>query len=177
MKSLYSPSATGRSIRHLIVAAIVCLWAAPAGAEQPSLLLATTTSVRDSGLLDALLPDFEKRSGIRVRVVAVGSGAALRMGAEGNADLLLGASARGETVRARPAPERPPAVRPVWGVAARGRSVREPAALQGRSVREPAALQERSVREPAALQGRSVWGPAPVRPAQVRPAQARPAQA
>lgn len=55
----------------------------------PALLLATTTSVRDSGLLDLLLPDFTERSGIPVRVIAVGSGAALRMGGEGNADLLL----------------------------------------------------------------------------------------
>ena len=59
-------------------------------AEEPrSLLLATTTSVRDSGLLDALLPTFTEQSGIEVRVIAVGTGAALRMGREGNADLLL----------------------------------------------------------------------------------------
>jgi tungstate transport system substrate-binding protein len=65
--------------------------AAPAEeADRPtSVLMATTTSVRDSGLLDALLPELEKRLGLEVRVVAVGSGAALRMGAEGNADLLL----------------------------------------------------------------------------------------
>jgi len=67
----------------------------PAPASEPenagprSLLLATTTSVRDSGLLDALLPGFEAQTGIRVRVVAVGTGAALRMGREGNADVLL----------------------------------------------------------------------------------------
>jgi tungstate transport system substrate-binding protein len=59
-----------------------------AGADR-SLILATTTSVRDSGLLDALLPDFTKASGIKVRVIAVGTGAALRMGREGNADVLL----------------------------------------------------------------------------------------
>lgn len=56
---------------------------------QGSLILATTTSVRDSGLLDALLPDFTRASDIEVRVIAVGTGAALRMGREGNADLLL----------------------------------------------------------------------------------------
>jgi len=54
-----------------------------------TLLLAPTTSVRDSGLLDALLPDFTDRTQINVRVIAVGTGAALRMGREGNADLLL----------------------------------------------------------------------------------------
>ena len=57
--------------------------------ERASLLLATTTSVQDSGLLDALLPVFTRESGIRVQAVAVGTGAALRMGAEGNADVLL----------------------------------------------------------------------------------------
>jgi tungstate transport system substrate-binding protein len=62
---------------------------APARAAERSMILATTTSVRDSGLLDALLPAFRETSGIRVRVIAVGTGAALRMGREGNADLLL----------------------------------------------------------------------------------------
>ena len=60
-----------------------------AGASERSLILATTTSVRDSGLLEALLPGFTKQSGIEVRVIAVGTGAALRMGREGNADVLL----------------------------------------------------------------------------------------
>ena len=60
-----------------------------AEASDQSLILATTTSVRDSGLLDVLLSDFTKQSGIEVRVIAVGTGAALRMGREGNADLLL----------------------------------------------------------------------------------------
>jgi tungstate transport system substrate-binding protein len=69
---------------------VLCLALLPfAAAAEDSLLLATTTSVRDSGLLDALLPGFTQETGIRVRVVAVGTGAALRMGAEGNADLLL----------------------------------------------------------------------------------------
>ena len=57
--------------------------------DRPSLVLATTTSVQDSGLLDALLPDFAAETGVRVQTVAVGSGAALRMGREGNADVLL----------------------------------------------------------------------------------------
>lgn len=60
-----------------------------AGASERSLILATTTSVRDSGLLEAVLPGFTKQSGIDVRVIAVGTGAALRMGREGNADVLL----------------------------------------------------------------------------------------
>jgi len=60
-----------------------------ANANEQSLILATTTSVRDSGLLEALLPDFTEQTGIDVRVIAVGTGAALRMGREGNADVLL----------------------------------------------------------------------------------------
>jgi tungstate transport system substrate-binding protein len=54
-----------------------------------SLVLATTTSVRDSGLMDELLPLFTKQTGIKPQLVAVGSGAALRMGEEGNADVLV----------------------------------------------------------------------------------------
>lgn len=65
------------------------LWANRVVADESSMILATTTSVRDSGLLDALLPEFSKQSGIEVRVIAVGSGAALRMGREGNADVML----------------------------------------------------------------------------------------
>lgn len=53
------------------------------------LILATTTSTRDSGLLDVLLPEFEKQTGYKVKMVAVGTGAALAMGEEGNADVLL----------------------------------------------------------------------------------------
>lgn len=52
-------------------------------------MVATTTSVHDSGLFDALLPLFEAETGIHVRLVAVGSGAALRMGSRGDADALV----------------------------------------------------------------------------------------
>ncbi len=53
------------------------------------LILATTTSLNDSGLLDELVPIFEEETGVSVKIIAVGTGAALRMGAEGNADVLL----------------------------------------------------------------------------------------
>jgi tungstate transport system substrate-binding protein len=53
-----------------------------------SLILATTTSLRDSGLLDLLVPAFEA-SGVAVKTVAVGTGQALTMGKEGNADVLF----------------------------------------------------------------------------------------
>jgi tungstate transport system substrate-binding protein len=62
---------------------------AATGARGEELLLATTTSVQDSELLAPLLERFRAESGIGVRVVAVGSGAALRMGAEGNADVVI----------------------------------------------------------------------------------------
>jgi len=57
--------------------------------SNPDLILATTTSTQDSGLLDELIPVFEKDTGYKVKVVAVGSGQALQMGQEGNADVLL----------------------------------------------------------------------------------------
>ncbi|MBM4431942.1 MAG: tungsten ABC transporter substrate-binding protein, partial [Chloroflexi bacterium] len=53
------------------------------------LLLATTTSTRDSGLLTFILPDFEKQYNIKVDVVAVGSGQAMKIGQDGNAEVLL----------------------------------------------------------------------------------------
>jgi tungstate transport system substrate-binding protein len=53
------------------------------------LILATTTSTQDSGLLDVLIPLFEQKTGYSVKTVAVGSGQALTMGQQGNADVLL----------------------------------------------------------------------------------------
>ena len=53
------------------------------------LVLATTTSTQDSGLLDYLLPDFEKEFGVKVDVIAVGTGQTLTLGEDGNADVLL----------------------------------------------------------------------------------------
>ena len=53
------------------------------------LTLATTTSTQDSGLLDYLLPMFEAEFGVKVDVIAVGTGQALKLGEDGNADVLL----------------------------------------------------------------------------------------
>jgi len=53
------------------------------------LILATTTSTQDSGLLDVLIPRFEQQSGYHVKVVAVGSGAAIALGTRGEADVVL----------------------------------------------------------------------------------------
>ena len=61
----------------------------PAHAASKSLILATTTSTQDSGLLDVLIPVFEKESGYFVKTIAVGSGQAMAMGKKGEADVLL----------------------------------------------------------------------------------------
>ena len=59
-------------------------------AEAPrAIILATTTSTQDSGLLDALLPLFEAGSGYQVKTISVGSGQAIAMGRRGDADVLL----------------------------------------------------------------------------------------
>jgi len=63
--------------------------AKPVAPANPNLILATTTSTQDSGLLDVLVPMFEEQTGYTVQTVAVGTGAALAMGQEGNADVLL----------------------------------------------------------------------------------------
>lgn len=55
----------------------------------PNIILATTTSTQDSGLLDVLVPLFEEQTGYVVQTIAVGTGEALKMGEEGNADVLL----------------------------------------------------------------------------------------
>jgi tungstate transport system substrate-binding protein len=58
-------------------------------AQNKNIILATTTSTVDTGLLDLLVPDFEKRTGYIVKTIAVGTGQALAMGQKGEADVLL----------------------------------------------------------------------------------------
>lgn len=62
---------------------------APPRPARPDVILATTTSTQDSGLLDVLVPAFQQATGYRVKVIAVGSGAAMQMGERGDADVLL----------------------------------------------------------------------------------------
>jgi len=69
--------------------ALALLLAAACGAAGGELILATTTSTQDSGLLDVLVPMFEERTDYTVKTIAVGSGAALRLGEEGEADVIL----------------------------------------------------------------------------------------
>ncbi len=69
--------------------AAMLMFAAASLADDRSIILASTTSTENSGLLADLLPRFTARSGIRVYVVAVGTGAALRLGERGDADVVL----------------------------------------------------------------------------------------
>jgi tungstate transport system substrate-binding protein len=85
----------GRLGVGLVLALGLLALARPIGAAS-EVLLATTTSVQDTGLLDALLPAFTKRTAIQVKTIAVGSGAALRMGSEGNADLVIAHAPKAE---------------------------------------------------------------------------------
>lgn len=63
--------------------------AAPRSGNAHEVILATTTSTQDSGLLDVLVPMFEKSSGYAVKTISVGTGAALALGARGEADVVL----------------------------------------------------------------------------------------
>lgn len=87
--------------RRSILAALL-LACAPALAAQvpapanPEILLATTTSLYDTGLLDTLTPIFARLTGYHLRVVAVGSGQALKMGERGDADVIFAHSPAAE---------------------------------------------------------------------------------
>jgi tungstate transport system substrate-binding protein len=72
-----------------MVVASLALVAAGCAPQKKDMILATTTSTQDTGLLDVLVPAFEKKTGYIVKTVAVGSGAALTMGKNGEADVLL----------------------------------------------------------------------------------------
>ncbi len=75
------------ALSGLLVTAL--LVAGPGRAETPFITVASTTSTEQSGLFAHLLPAFTKVTGIEVRVVAVGTGQALRLGERGDADVLL----------------------------------------------------------------------------------------
>ncbi len=76
--------------RRTLLAAIATLFLAlPARAQEKFITVASTTSTEQSGLFKHLLPAFTKASGIEVRVVAVGTGQAIKLGEKGDADVLL----------------------------------------------------------------------------------------
>ena len=91
----------GRLGGQLLVAAGALLTVYPStrpAAQSHEVLLATTTSTRDAGLLDSLLPVFERQSGYQVKVIAVGSGQALELGRRGDADVVLSHAPAAERV-------------------------------------------------------------------------------
>ena len=78
-------------MKAVLLAVLVLSACAPSagGPARREVLLATTTSFQDSGLLDVLREDFERRTAYRLRPTAVGTGAALAIGANGDADVLF----------------------------------------------------------------------------------------
>src|SRR6266496_3840318 len=80
---------------HALLGILSALWlsalwpAAPAAAQSNTVILSTTTSTQDSGLLDALVPLFEKQTGLTVKTISVGTGQALALAARGEADVAL----------------------------------------------------------------------------------------
>ncbi len=82
---------SGISLFTVLFLGLMMIWA-PTGIAAPAeknIILATTTSTQDSGLLDELVPIFEKKTGYFVKTIAVGSGQAMAMGQKGEADVLL----------------------------------------------------------------------------------------
>jgi tungstate transport system substrate-binding protein len=77
------------SVRSLFALAAIALAGAPAGAQDKSIIVASTTSTQDSGLFSHILPLFKAKTGIDVKVVALGTGQALDTGRRGDADVLL----------------------------------------------------------------------------------------
>ncbi len=78
-----------RFSRLLPLAFAAAVYAPAAGAGAESIILASTTSTRNSGLYGHILPIFTEKTGIRVHVVGVGTGQAIKMARRGDADVLL----------------------------------------------------------------------------------------
>ena len=76
-------------ICSVITAMMLLLGTSVLQAQEKTIILATTTSTQDSGLLDVLIPAFEKKAGYFVKTISVGSGQAMAMGQKGEADVLL----------------------------------------------------------------------------------------
>ena len=77
-------------VKWFCILGVLAIMAAPGSAPAATRIkCASTTSTQNSGLFDYLLPKFEKKSGIKVDVVAVGTGAAIEIGKRGDADVVL----------------------------------------------------------------------------------------
>jgi len=77
------------SLSFLLLTSMAACTQVASAPTRPDIILATTTSTRDSGLLDVLVPDFEQKTDYIVKTIAVGTGQALEMGEKGDADLLF----------------------------------------------------------------------------------------
>lgn len=76
-------------MKKIFFIVLLFLTACSTSAPSKSILLVSTTSTQDSGLLDVLLPAFTEQTGIQVSLIATGSGQALKIAEEGNADVIL----------------------------------------------------------------------------------------
>src|SRR5712691_3140294 len=76
-------------MRRLLLVLTMLALPGAAWTQSSSVILATTTSTQDSGLLDVLVPMFERKSGLTVKTVSVGTGQALALAARGEADVTL----------------------------------------------------------------------------------------
>lgn len=96
-----------RAVFRAVAASVALQITVMAAAADPFIIVQSTTSTQNSGLLDAILPEFQDQTGIEVRVVAVGTGQAIRNAMNGDGDVLL--------VHAKAAEEK--FVAEGWGVA------------------------------------------------------------
>ena len=87
-----------RLLHAVAIALVASVVSAPASAEDKSIVVQSTTSTANSGLYDAILPKFTEKTGIKVNVVAVGTGQAIKNAQNGDGDVLL--------VHAKPAEEK-----------------------------------------------------------------------
>lgn len=75
--------------KTLLILSVIIIFFISSCSNQKELIIVTTTSLDNSGLLEYILPEFEKEYNCKVKVIALGTGAALEMGSRGEADILL----------------------------------------------------------------------------------------
>jgi len=80
--------------RALLIALGLTILPLSAAAQRSPVILSTTTSTQDSGLLDVLVPRFERQTGYSVKTIAVGTGQALALAGRGEADVVLAHASR-----------------------------------------------------------------------------------
>ncbi len=85
LRTILQRSVVGLAALGMLQGALIC----EVRAASKTVILATTTSTQDSGLLDVLVPMFEKQTGYVVKTVSVGTGQALALGGRGEADVVL----------------------------------------------------------------------------------------